>query len=51
MDKCDRYNRFKIILNQVTALNILMKLQGNHTEKNSFTKELLIFGIHCLVKF
>ena len=39
MDICDRYNRFKIIL-EVTALNISKKLRGNHTKKISFTTEL-----------
>ncbi len=43
MDKCDRYNCFKIILNQVRGhcfKHISKKLRGNHTEKISFTTEL-----------
>ena len=38
----NKYNRFKIIFNQVeiTDLDISKKLQGNQTEKISFTTEL-----------
>jgi hypothetical protein len=52
MDNCNRYNRFQVIINQVrgqiSVLNISKKLQGSRTEKISFPKESLIFGIHCI---
>jgi hypothetical protein len=42
MDKCDTYDRFKIILNQVRGhcFKYFKEITGNHTGKISFSTEL-----------